>query len=336
MSAAAEPTVSVVLPFRNAALTLAETLDSIRRQSLEAFECILVDHASTDSSSAIAADWSAGDRRFRVVHSGGSFVDAVNRGVDESRASLIARMDADDLAHPQRLELQVDALRHDAGLGLVSCLVECFPASELAGGMRRYEAWINGVVSDAEIRAAIFVESPIPHPTAMFRRQVFDRVGGYVETDGPEDYDLWLRMLLGGARARKIPRVLLRWRDSPARLSRTDRRYGKDRFFETKMRHFSAAVPPSRPLQIWGAGPTARRWSRRLRQQGYTVLRIVDSIDSQIGRTVQGITVESPANLRRDEGIVLAAVGLPGAREMMETELRLCDFRPLRDYLAVA
>ena len=335
MSATATPAVSFVLPFRNAATTLHEALDSIAAQSLADFECVLVDHDSHDGSAELARDFAAQDRRFLIVGSGGSFVDALNLGVRQSRAPLIARMDADDLAHPMRLEAQVAELR-EFDLDLVSCLVDCFPRSELAGGMRRYEDWINGIVSEDEIRAALFVESPLPHPTTLFRRAVFDRAGGYLDTDGPEDYDLWLRMLLGGARAQKVARPLLRWRDSPARLSRTDPRYGKDRFFATKLRHFANAVPRSLPLQLWGAGPTGRRWLRRLRQQGYEIGRIVDSIERQIGRTVQGMTVEPPAALRREDGLIIAAVGLLGARAIMEEELRERDFHPLRDYIAVA
>jgi hypothetical protein len=325
----------VVLPFRNAETTLIEALDSIRGQSLAQFECVLIDHASRDSSAALAGEYAARDRRFRVVRCEGSFVEALNHGVRESRGPLIARMDADDIALPSRLEQQVAAARR-AELDLVSCLVECFPRAQLAGGMLRYATWINDIVSSDEIRAAMFVESPLPHPSTMFRRDAFERAGGYIETGGPEDYDLWLRMMLGGARVEKVAEVLLRWRETEGRMSRTDGRYAKARFFETKLRHFPSLVPTSRPLQVWGAGPTARRWTRNLRALGYEICRIVDSIDCQIGRTVQGITVESPAAIRRDDGLVLAAVGMLGAREEIETELRRRGFEPLRDYLAVA
>jgi glycosyltransferase involved in cell wall biosynthesis len=331
-----EPLVSVVLPFRDAAATLGAALDSIAAQTLTRLECVLVDHLSADGSSALAADYARRDRRFRVVPCAGSFVDALNLGVAAARAPLIARMDADDIAHRQRLDQQVAALAADARLQLVSCLVECFPRAALRGGMLRYEAWVNGVVSAEQIRAALFVESPLPHPSVVFRRAAFDAAGGYAETGGPEDYDLWLRMILGGARATKIPRYLLRWRDSPRRLSRVDARYAKQRFFAAKLRHFPVLLPPPTPLQLWGSGPTARRWARHLRASGYEIRRFVDIAKARVGRTVQGLTVEAPAALRREDGVVLAAVGLPGARELIETELRRRGFAPLRDYVAVA
>jgi hypothetical protein len=182
----------------------------------------------------------------------------------------------------------------------------------------------------------MFVESPLPHPSTMFRRQAFESAGGYLETNGPEDYDLWLRMVIGGARVEKVAQILLRWRESEERLSRNDGRYSKASFFQTKLRHFPSLVPTARPLQVWGAGPTARRWTRSLRARGYEIRRIVDCFDHQIGRNVQGYTVESPAAIRREDGLVLAAVGALGAREAIETDLRGRGFEPMRDYLAVA
>jgi glycosyltransferase involved in cell wall biosynthesis len=330
------PLVSVVLPFRNAAATIREAVDSIRGQSLERFECILVDHRSEDASATVARGVARRDPRFRVVRADGSFVDALNRGVAEACAPLIARMDADDISLPARLERQVEALGGDPRLGLVSCLVECFATAPLAGGMKRYETWINGVTTERQIRDALFVESPLPHPSVTFRRSEFDRAGGYRDTGGPEDYDLWLRMILGGTRARKIPAALLRWRDSPTRLSRDHRRYDKRRFFETKLRHFPKAVPPTTPVQFWGTGPTARRWARNLRESGYEIRRFVDVVVERVGRTVQGLTVEPPTAIDRADGFVLAAVGLLGAREIIERDLQQRGLQPSRDYLAVA
>ena len=328
--------VSVVLPFRDASATLGEALDSIRNQSLHNIECVLVDHGSQDSSSSIASDFARRDSRFRVVRSDGTFVDALNRGVGASRAPLIARMDSDDRSRPLRLQRQLHTLEQDRGLQLVSCLVDCFPRAEIAGGMRRYQTWLNAQVSPTEIRNALFVESPLPHPSVVFRRETFDTVRGYAETGGPEDYDLWLRMILGGARAAKVPEVLLEWRESPTRMSRVDPRYAKDRFFATKLRHFPRAVPLGTPLQIWGTGPTARRWARELRRAGYPIRRFVDVVDKRVGRTVQGVTVEPPAAIEADAGLVLAAVGLTGARAIIEENLQARGMWPGRDYIAVA
>jgi len=330
------PPLSVVLPFANAAATLREAIDSLRAQTFADFECLLVANGSTDDSCALAQAVAADDARFRVVRCDGPFVGALNHGVATTRAPLIARMDADDRAYPQRFALQVEALAAEPSLSLSGCLVRCFGDRPLPGGMRRYEAWLNALCEPDEIRAALFVESPLAHPSVVFRRAAFDSAGGYRDDGGPEDYDLWMRMLLAGGRARKVPRVLLEWRDSPSRLTRSDPRYAKARFFATKLRHFPTVVGRERPLQIWGSGVTARRWARALRARGYEVRRFVDFIDKRHGSVVQGIPVEPISQLQAEDGFILAAVGVTGAREYIADHLATRGMRAGEHYLAVA
>jgi hypothetical protein len=76
----------------------------------------------------------------------------------------------------------MQALERDAGLSVISCLVECFHATGVGGGMRRYEQWLNALCTPDAIRAALFIESPIAHPSAMIRRAALESVGGYRDT----------------------------------------------------------------------------------------------------------------------------------------------------------
>jgi glycosyltransferase involved in cell wall biosynthesis len=331
-----EPRVSVVLPFRNAAATLVEAVASLRAQSFDAFECILVDHGSTDGSAARARSVAAQDGRFRLVRADGPFARALNIGIAAARTGLIARMDADDLCHPLRLARQWVALASDPSLALISCLVECFPAAAVRDGMRRYETWLNGLRSPEAIRNALFVESPIAHPTVMFRRAAFDAVGGYREFDGPEDYDLWLRLLLAGGRAAKVAEVLLRWRESPTRLSRTDPRYHRRHFLRTKLDYFPTAVATGSALQICGAGATGRTWAGQLIARGYAIRRFIDVAPPRWGRIVHGAVVHAPGLPDRRHGFILAAAGAVGARARIELWLQQHGLRPWQDYLAVA
>lgn len=326
----------MVLPFRDAGSFLAEALASLRRQSLVDFECVLVDHDSADTSRALAEATCRIDGRFRLVTASGTFVDALNTGVRSTRAPLIARMDADDIADPRRLEMQVAAFESTPSLGVVSCLVSCFAEGHLGDGMRRYERWLNELRTPEQIRDALFIESPMAHPTVVLSRTAFDAVGGYRETGGPEDYDLWMRLLLRGYRASKVPEVLLHWRDSGCRLTRIDPRYARRRFFETKVRHFPTLLATHRPIQIWGTGPTGRKWGHALRRLGYTIRRFVDIDPGRIGRRKCGAPIEAPSQLRAEDGLVLAAVGLLGARAEIESYLRGRGMRPWKDYVAVA
>jgi glycosyltransferase involved in cell wall biosynthesis len=329
------PRISVVLPFRDAGATLNDALHSLSRQTLTPFECVLIDDGSLDSSTATARRTAKRDRRFRIVRGGGGLVQALNAGIAVARAPLIARMDADDLCHPLRLERQLETLCADPSLSVVGCGVECFPAAAVREGMRRYVEWLNGLCTPEAIRGALFVESPIAHPSALVTRAALDEVGGYRD-GGPEDYDLWLRLLVSSHRAAKVPDVLLHWRESPHRLSRVDPRYHRRRFLAAKLAHFPAAVPPGTAVHIWGAGPTGRAWARALGARGYPVRGFVDVAQRRWGRTIQGAPVRAPHAPRRGDGMIVVAAGGRGAREHVETWLQRCGLRPWADYLAVA
>jgi len=329
------PDISVVLPFRDAAATLLEALESLRQQTHADFECLLVDDGSIDESPAIAADCAVRDRRFRVLRGGQGLVEALNLGIAAARSPFIARMDADDLCHPERFARQRKALLADRTLSAVGCLVDCYP--DAAGeGMRRYVDWLNSVVTPEAIRAAIFVESPLAHPSVMLRADALQAIGGYRTTDGPEDYDLWLRLVLAGHRLGKVPHALLRWRDGARRLSRRDPRYHAAQFFATKLAHFPGAVAPTRAVEIWGAGPTGRAWARALRSRGYTLRRFVDIAPRRWGRSLFGIPIEPPEPINPAAAFALIAVGSRAPRDWIEARFAERGLSPWQHYLAVA
>lgn len=202
--------------------------------------------------------------------------------------------------------------------------------------MRRYVRWSNSLVTPEQIRNALFVEAPLVHPSVVIARGALEAVGGYRDLGLPEDYELWMRLILSGYRAAKVPEVLLDWRDSPRRLTRTDPRYDASRFLATKLRYLPAVIPAPRPIQIWGAGPIGRRWARELRGLGYEIRRFVDVDPRKLGRRLRGVPVEPPSVLHTRDGFVLAAVGTPGAREQIEAALAARGLRPWLDHLAVA
>ena len=106
--------------------------------------------------------------------------------------------------------------------------------------MRRYERWINELVTHEQIMCERFIESPIPHPTALLRRRTLVEVGGYQDRGWPEDYDLWLRMALEGKRFHKVTECLYYWREHITRLTRTDSRYAVEKFLACKARYLLA------------------------------------------------------------------------------------------------
>jgi glycosyltransferase involved in cell wall biosynthesis len=335
--------VSILMPCYNAAATLEEALESMARQSYQNFEIIALEDGSQDGTLKILQAWSQRDLRLRVFsqeHRG--ILAALNNGLEICTGEYIARMDADDRCHPDRLEQQVNFMNQDPTLAVCSCLVRLFPDSAAQEGFRIYTAWLNDLVTDVEIKRELFVESPIPHPSAMIRREWLERVGGYQEHGWPEDYDLWLRLYLAGARFAKVPQVLLDWRESPGRLTRQDSRYSLENFLRLKA-HYLALGPlqGKDAILLWGAGTMGRRLGKQLQHLNASPVAYIDIDPRKIGRTRLGVPVLSPAALpelwnRFSHPVILVAVGARGARALIRTQLIQMGFIEGRDWWGAA
>lgn len=331
--------VSVVLPYRDAENTLREAIDSVLGQTFSDFELILVNDGSCDTSADIVHAYSKRDSRIvSHVTPGSGIVDALNAGLALSRAPWIARMDADDICHPDRLGKQLATIEAAPAVSVVGCRVDLFPAHLTTAGMQHYIHWINRLATPEDIANEIWVESPIVHPSAMIRREALVAVGGYVHGDFPEDYDLWLRLHNLGHRFVKTPDVLLYWRESAGRLSRTDSRYDPGAFRRLKARHLvSGPLRSRRDVQIWGAGPDGKAWGRVLSDHGVRVVRYLDIDPRKIGGKIGGIVPVVSYELapERRDLFVLGAVGAKGARQQIRTALQAMGFRETEDYLFV-
>ncbi|MEE4285302.1 MAG: glycosyltransferase family A protein, partial [Mariniphaga sp.] len=137
------PEVSVVLPYFNAENTLERAVESILSQTFPSFEILLVNNNSTDQSLTIAQYLAQKDSRIRLLNEPKQGVDhAMNCGLENSRGRFIARMDADDIAHPQRLEKQVRFLNENPGIGLVGSFVKYVSHNSGTGGFKRFVKWV--------------------------------------------------------------------------------------------------------------------------------------------------------------------------------------------------
>lgn len=327
----------MLLPCRDAASTVDEALASLAAQTFEDFEVIAVDDGSTDQTAARLREWSTRDARIRLLTTPSmGIVPALNRAAALARGHIFARMDADDVAHPERFALQVALLDDSPDLDGTGTLVRYFPRTRLRDGTRRYERWVNGVVTPDQIERDMFVECAIPHPTLMLRRDAFERIGGYVDHGWPEDYDLILRLWTAGMRLAKVDRVLLEWRDRGARLSRTDPRYGPGAFRRCKIRYLAKRIS-GRSIVIWGAGPVGKRFARALHDAGYQVSAFIDLDPRKIGQIVHDAPVLGPRDVpSAGTAYILAAVGRPEARNDIRRVLYDRGHRDPEHFCAVA
>ncbi len=332
------PRVSVLLPVRDAAATLAASLRSVSRQRLADLECIVVDDGSRDASLAIAQRHARGDPRFRVIAQPAlGLVPALERGLAECGAALVARHDADDCMHRDRLALQVAALDGDAGLAGVGCHVRLFPRGALGPGMRAYERWLASVRTPADVRREAFVECPLAHPSLVLRSDVL-RAHGYRDAGWPEDYDLVLRLLCAGRELGVVPRRLLAWRHTPGRLSQRSAVYAPDRFTACRA-HYLASGPLARGrgYWLWGYGGTGRALAKALRAHGRHPEAIVELHPRRIGQRIQGARVIAPGDLGAPGALPLVvSVAGAEARALIRADLTQRGFCEGRDYVCAA
>lgn len=309
------PSLSVLLPARNAAATIARAVHSVLAQTFSDFEVLAIDDGSTDDTAQRL--WAIADPRLQVIQTPGlGLTGALNLGLSRARAPLIARMDADDESLPTRFAASVTALRDDLSLTGVGTGVEIARVDQpVSPNLQRYGAWLNSLTTPGRLFDDRFVESPLCHPSVMLRATALRDIGGWEDGPFPEDWQLWLRLLESGHRLRCLPQVLFRWFDHPHRLTRTDVRYTSDAHLRLKADFLSKRFK-GHSMAIWGAGELGVKLARALGARGLTVSRLVDLNPRKIGQRIHGARVVLPDDLREPsrEEHLLSAVGAKGAR----------------------
>lgn len=329
------PEVSVIMPFKDAKNTISEATQSILDQTFKDLELIAVNDHSEDQSMKLILEMAQKDQRLKgVTNLGNGIVDALNYGISIASAPLIARMDSDDYSFPHRIQKQINYLHKYPELGLIATEVDHLPESPGAKdkGYRLYIDWVNSIHSYEDILLNRFVESPLPHPTVLFKKSVVEKYGSYRNGDFPEDYELWLRWMEKGVKMEKIPEVLLKWRDGTDRLSRNDNRYRSSAFFKVKAQYLANHLKRLGIKEIWvfGGGRKARKRASYLENHQIEIAGYIDVVPNKTSKKkcITPDQIPPPGKI-----FVVSYVGVRGARKKIIDLFEDSEYQLGRDFL---
>lgn len=210
--------VSVVMSVFNTDKYVHRAIESILNQTLKNFEFIIVNDASIDKTFSITHVYEKKDKRILLINNDRNLkiAHSLNIGISYAKADLIARMDADDISHPERLKLQYLFLKNHPEVAIVGTNISIADENENEVWKREYPT------QSKELKKVMFRYAPFAHPSVMFRKKVFEEFGGYNSDMIPcEDIDFWFKV---GAKYDfgNIPKTLLRYTLSDASGSHYD------------------------------------------------------------------------------------------------------------------
>ena len=203
------PKVSVILPVYNAGKFLRQAVESILTQSFTDFELLLINDGSTDGSGAIIQSYNDTRIIYLENENNKGLIYTLNRGIDLANGQYIARMDADDIALPHRLQRQVEWLDKNPSTAAVASFSTEIDESGIECGFYQRD---RKIVSAAQILKAMPVNNCLTHPSVMARTEILKAYRYSSSQKNIEDYDLWLRLLADGHRLEKLPEALLLYR----------------------------------------------------------------------------------------------------------------------------
>ena len=203
--------VSVLLPVYNGEKYIREAMDSILRQTHENLELIVINDGSTDSTLSILKEYEKKDFRIRLVsRENKGLIATLNEGAELALGQWIARMDADDIAMPNRLERQLNWLEQ-TGSDIAGAWVSFF-------GAKDFRVW-KGCQSDEAIKVDMLFKCPLVHPSIIIRTSLLKQLKYDPVAEKAEDYDLWVRAAMHGLKMTNVPEVLLKYRQHDAQVT---------------------------------------------------------------------------------------------------------------------
>ena len=267
------PLVSVLMSVHNDARFVAEAVQSVLGQTLSDLELVVVDDASTDETPSLLAGFD--DARVTVLRNDerSGLAASLNRGLDAAEGRYVARLDSDDVARADRLQLQVARIESGPRVAVVGSAVRDLDEHGTVGALHR------GPIGARGVRWLSLFSSPFFHPTVLVDRERLDALGLRYDTSfaESEDYDLWTR-LLQHADGANLPDALVLKRVHPAQASQ--RRGDVQESFQRRvaLREIERVAPEVDAERAWRVGARKRGGSPK------ELVRLLAAFERAYGR----------------------------------------------------
>ena len=301
--------ISILIPAKDEANFIGECMDSIRNQSFDEWEAIIVNDNSVDDTNTIVNSYSEKDKRFKLFNNRGKgIIEALRTAFSNASGEYITRMDADDIMYAYKLETFFQNLSQ-AGKGNIAVGgVNYFSGEKVKSGFQNYEKWLNERTADGTNFKDIFRECPIPSPNWMMHRDDLELINAFEEDRYPEDYDLAFRMFLAGFKVIPCKEKTHHWRDYPSRTSRTVDCYRDHTFTEIKWHYFDSFFrDKSKELVIFGTGARGKKLATHLLSQG-KVFKWVSHNPEKIGKHIYDVMIEDLETFQWENKQIVATI----------------------------
>jgi glycosyltransferase involved in cell wall biosynthesis len=306
-----KPLVSILTPFKNTEIYLAECLESIIGQTYTNWELLIIDDHSSDASLSIVEDYAKKDARIKLfTNTGNGIIEALRLAFSKSQGSYITRMDSDDIMTPNKIDVLLQSLIKSGPKHLAVGQVKYFSKDGISDGYSRYEIWLNNLTTTGDNYSEIYKECVIPSPCWMLHRDDLIACDAFNPNRYPEDYDLTFRCYQHHFKCIPCNEVLHQWRDYATRTSRTHEHYAQNYFLDIKLHYFlKLDYNPDRMLTVWGAGTKGKTIAKQLIALEIQFVWICDNI-KKIGKHIYGkelFNFDTLSSLSSPQSIVTVA-----------------------------
>ncbi|URZ16003.1 glycosyltransferase [Clostridium felsineum] len=327
--------ISIVMPVYNSKEYLKEAIESILNQTYRDFQFIIIDDGSTDGSLDLINEYKEMDDRIVVIsRENKGLVFSLNEGISLAIGKYIARMDSDDISIHDRIEKQFNFLEANRDIDILGTNLYVFGNVTEKQKAAYYEE-LAAKFNDNNIEEIFLTSCAISHPSVMFKKEVFTKLGGYNEEyDTAEDYDLWLRAIKGGYKISRLDERLVRYRiHNKSKTAREWSSYKTLKFsMKAKLNYIKDFKNDDKVNYIiWGAG-TAGKFAKEVVDKETDNFNFMGFVDKFKTGDLCGYKIYKPEEIAKIKADYIFIATAPGKKEANDFLINI-GLKKVEDYI---